>query len=91
MIYSAVGNILSQRNKSLYLIINTITFLMFLALPIAEYLINLDSRTVDDTDIANINAKCAKELTSESLKEKNLKGTALGFVAIGLFYGLILL
>lgn len=35
MMYNAVSNILSHKNKKLYFVINTIVFFMFLALPIA--------------------------------------------------------
>ncbi len=82
---------MSQKNKKLYAVLNTIILLLFIALPIAEYLINLDSRVVTDSDIANINSKCNKSVTSHSLKESNLKSTCLGCVAVGLFYGLIML
>lgn len=68
MMYSAVANILSLKNKKLYLIINTVLFVFFLALPIAEYLINSSSRPVDMVDLNNINSKCSKDLTSDSLQ-----------------------
>jgi predicted neutral ceramidase superfamily lipid hydrolase len=68
MMYSAVTNILSLKNKKLYLIINTLLFVMFLVLPIVEYLINSSNRPVDIADLNNINSKCSKDLTSDSLQ-----------------------
>lgn len=91
MMYQAAINIFSQKNKQLYLIINTVILILFVGLPICEYLINHSNRPIDQTEIDAINSKCGRSLTSDSLQKKNLRGTSLGCVAVGLCYGLIML
>jgi hypothetical protein len=60
MLYGAVTNVFSQKNRTLYLIINTVILVVFLGLPIVEYLINHSNRPIDGAEIANINLKCSK-------------------------------
>lgn len=69
----------------------TLVFVLFLILPIIVYLGNLDNRPVDINELNNINSKCGKSFTSLKLKEKSLIDTTMGFVALGLMYGIIML
>jgi len=68
-----------------------VAFAIYLILPITIYLINLDNRPVEDNDLTNINLKCNKVLTSLSMKNKSLSDPAMGFIAIGFMYGILML
>ena len=46
---------------------------------------------MDINDLNNINLKCNKSLTSLDLKSKSLRDSAMGFIALGLMYGIIML
>ncbi len=91
LLYEVIGLILSQRDKIFFAVCNTVAFAIYLILPIAIFLINFDNRPVDMNDLVNINAKCFKSNTSESMKTKGLVDTSMGFVAIGFMYGILML
>ena len=46
---------------------------------------------VNQSDINSINTKCHKSVTSASLQSSILNATAMGFVAVGLLYGILML
>ena len=93
VIYEAVTNILNGRHKQFYFIINTILFFVFLAIPIISYILASNNRpSVDQAYLNNIAIGCSgQNVTSEYLLVKNFKGTSLGFIGIGIFYGLLML
>ena len=92
LLYQAVVNIFNKQMKTFYFTLNTIIFLIFLTLPIVVYIISSNNRPpVDGVYLNNITIGCGKIVTSEYLLQKNLKSTSLGFIAIGLFYGLLML
>ena len=92
LLYNSVINMLNNRHKQLYFIANTVIFIIFMTLPIVVYAINLSSRPpVDAVLLKNIDIVCGQVVTSDYLLEKNLKGNVLGFVSVGLFYGLLML
>ena len=92
LLYQAIQNILNNRHKQFYFIVNTIFFIIFLVLPIIVYEISSQSLPpVNSTYLNNIQIGCGKTVTSNYLLEKGLKGNILGFIAIGLMYGLLML
>ena len=64
LLHEMIAVLLAQRSKKFFAICNTIIFAIYLSLPIAIYYINLDTRPVDADNLAQINIKCSKSLTS---------------------------
>ncbi len=90
-LYEVVGNSLNQKHKKVYFIFHSIIFIIFLILPIIFYQLNMSNRPVNSSDIININTKCSKNITEGSLKASILIATTMGFVPIGLFFGILAL
>ena len=92
LLYYTIINIFNNIHKKFYFIANTIIFIIFMTLPIVIYVISLNSRApVDSVLLNNIDLGCGKVVTSDYLLKKNLDGNVLGFVAVGLFYGILML
>ena len=92
LLYKTIINILNNRHRQFYFMANTIIAVIFLTLPIIVYVISLQNRApVDAILLNNIEIGCGKVLTSDYLLSKNLMGNVLGFIAVGMFYGLLML
>ena len=92
LLYRTIINILNNRHKQFYFMANTVIAIIFLTLPIIVYVISLQNRApVEAILLSNIEVGCGKVLTSNYLLSKNLMGNVLGFIAVGMFYGLLML
>jgi hypothetical protein len=92
LLFKTIINILNDRHKKFYFIINTLFAIIFLTIPIVVYVMSVQNKPpVETLYINNIKAGCNKVVTSSYLLTKNLMGNILGFIAVGMFYGLLML
>lgn len=87
-IYRLLINALKGISKKLIFSINTLFFLISVAIPMILYSVNVDYRTVNPDYITRMNAGCSKNYLQIDLeKEAGTAGSIIGLI-FGFVYGL---
>jgi hypothetical protein len=89
-LYEMIKSLLYQKGEFM-VVVNTLLFFAMMATPIIIYEINLNRNPFEQVQVDNLNAACHLHETSTSLKGAMLYTSWVGFVGIGLFYGLFML